>query len=133
MNAVAVEPEVGERARWQPLRTRAELEALVREAARDDHQVVWPTHLAMKRGEIAGYGSLGNVALLNLWSHTQRMTARDSITLLREMEAAAAHAGYPAVCVPVTADSPFRKLMARLGYNYVMESGFFLKNVKGDK
>lgn len=119
-----------DRAKFQPLRTAAELEALVLEAAQDNHMVVWPSHLIEKRGEIAGYASFGNVALINLWAHSQRMTSRDSLTLWRQLEHAAAAAGYPAVCVPCASNSPFRPLMARQGYQYLFESGFFVKELK---
>lgn len=120
---------MSERATWQPITDRAQLEPLVAEAARDQHRVIWPTHLAIKQGEIAGYASLGTVALVNLWSHSQRMTNRDSITLWREMEQKARAIGFQAICVPCAEHSPFRPLMPRMGYGFVMESGFFIKSL----
>lgn len=120
---------MSERARWQLITDRSQLPPLIEEAARDNHRVLWPTHIAMKGDEIAGYASLGTVALVNLWSHSQRMTARDSLTLWKEMEQNARAIGFPAICVPCSPDSPFRPLMPRMGYGFVMESGFFIKSL----
>ena len=117
------------RANWQPITTAAEVQNLRAAAAADDHQVIWPTHMAVKAGVITGYASLGAVGLLNLWSHSKRMTARDSLTLWREMEAKAREIGFPALCVPCGNGSPFRPLMPRAGYELAMESGFFIKNL----
>lgn len=120
-------PEISNRAVLRPLANRDEYDALVKAAAADDHMVVWPTHVALKDGEIVGYASLGQVALLNIWSSTEKMTARDSFTLLRTLENELAAAGFPAVCAPCATHSPFRPLMSRMGYRFLFESGYFIK------
>lgn len=119
------------RAQWQPITEAAQIQNLRAAAAADDHDPICPTHLGIKAGVITAYASLGAVGFLDMWSHSQLMTARDSLTLWREMETKAREIGFPALCVPCAAHSPFRPLMRRMGYNFVMESGFFIKPLKG--
>lgn len=119
------------RAQLRPLRDVAELQALIAAAAADDHIAVWPTVVAEKAGELVGYASVGQVALVNLWMHTKKFTARDSRTLVGQLEKQVARCGFPAMCFPCPATSPFAPYMAKLGYEHMMDAGFWYKTLGG--
>lgn len=117
------------RATLRPLRA-GELPALERAAAADAHRVIAATHLVEKDGAIVGYASVGSVLMLNTWVARGRVTARESFALLRECELKLAAQGAEYICLPVGMDSPFRPLVAGLGYTPLGESGYNLKHVK---
>ena len=117
------------RATLQPLMP-VRLPDLERAAAADAHRVIAATHLVEKHGEIVGYASVGSVMVLNTWVARGKVTARESFTLLRECEAKLQAMGAEYICLPVSVDSPFRPLVAGLGYTHLGESGYNLKFVK---
>jgi len=117
------------RATVRPLTGPDDLRQLEAAAAADEHVVVWPTLAIEKNGALVGYLSVGEVALVNMWAHTKRVTARDTFTHLRVIEAKLANAGFPAVCFPVAPNSPFKPLMPHLGYQHFGEYGFWMKTL----
>lgn len=101
-------------------------------AQSDEHNPICPTHLAQVlvegRPQVVGYASIGIVPMVFCWVHSKRVRARDSFTLLRQVEEAArvrAPAGI--ICTPCGFGSPFYKYMPKLGYNHCGDGGIFLK------
>lgn len=108
-----------------------EVESLAREMAADQHSGAQRiTHLAIKGGQIAGAFSVGNVALVMAWAHTQRAKARDSLVALNVVENLVA-AAYPGreICVPVEESSPFAPVMGKLGYRDLGQARLWVKRV----
>ena len=117
---------------WYPslrrLRTPEQLAALQAAAASDNHAVVHPTHVITRNGEVVGYASiLAPVALVNVWLHSQKVHARDSLHLLKVGETLAAETGASAVLFPCSVDSPFIGHMERLGFERLGASTLNLK------
>lgn len=106
----------------------ADLEPLQEAAAGDNHIVIFPSHVAEQSGEIVGYASIGMVPLLHCWLHSQKVRARDSFRLLREVEAEAARIS-PVVMMPCATTSPFHPLMHRLGYHRLGPSDWHYKQL----
>jgi hypothetical protein len=115
-------------AREQLARDLAQLKA---EAKDDAHDVMAATHVVEQDGKIIGYASIGAIPMVNLWLSSKKQRPRDAMSLLNMVENAAANMGLQVICVPCGNISPFRKLMNRFGYNYLMESGFFTKKLRG--
>jgi hypothetical protein len=113
----------GRRVRVRPVQSPADVQALMAAAEADDHIVLWPTLMAEKDGQIAGYASVGQVALVN----TKLITARDSYQLVGKLEEHVRQAGFPAMCFPCAHRSPFKPLMPRLGFTHVYDAGFWFK------
>jgi hypothetical protein len=108
-----------------------DLAGLRAEAKDDHHDVMAPTHIVEQDGKIIGYASIGAIPMVNLWLSSKQQRPRDAMSLLNMVENAAAAGGFQVICVPCGDVSPFRKLMNRFGYNYLMESGFFTKKLRG--
>jgi hypothetical protein len=106
----------------------ADLEPLQAAAASDNHIVIFPSHVAEQAGEIVGYASICMVPLLFCWVHSEKVKARDSFRLLREVEAEAARIS-PAVVLPCAQTSPFHPLMHRLGYKRLGPADWHFKSL----
>lgn len=95
----------------------AELAELVRLAAEDDHGVLCPTHLVVKDGAIVGYLSLDATPIVNVWLHSKKVRAVDSVALLRRLDEEMQARGKPEYVMPCCEISPFYPHMDRLGFN----------------
>ena len=100
-------------------------------ALADAHNIMGPTHVMERDGEIIGYASIGSIPMINIWLDSHKQRPRDAITALNMIENEAARMGYRVVAVPCWEKSPFRKLMERFGYKFLMESGWFTKKLRG--
>jgi len=118
-----------ERARVRRIESQQELLELHAAAAEDNHVVVAATHVVEKAGEIIGYGSIGSVMMLNVWIHSQKGRARDSLTCLREAERLATEQGQTLICMPCAQNSPFIPHIRKLGYTPLGWSSFNLKRL----
>lgn len=96
--------------------TQADKEALVVAAAKDDHGVLYPTHVILKNNEIVGYFSLCITPLVNVWFDSKKLNARDSLNAISVIENIARLSGFKELVVPCQEQSPFFKLMNKMGY-----------------
>jgi hypothetical protein len=106
-----------------------EVEALERAAARDAHGVWYPSHLIRKNGAIAGYLSICQTPIVNVWLDSKQVQARDSIQLLNTLENVLRMTGRDSYIMPCAKTSPFYANMDRLGYTAVGENVWFHKNL----
>lgn len=90
----------------QPLR-----EAL----AADGAEMIAPTHVLERDGQIVGYGSAGFVRLLAGWT-APAVNDATSAAALQDLEQAAANAGARLVLVACSNDCRFKRLMKQQGY-----------------
>lgn len=111
-----------------PIVSDAERRELLRAAATDDHVVIAPSHIARQAGQIVGYASLGSIAVVNVWLDSRRVTAFDSLRLLRASEEEARRLGLKQYLMPCAHTSPFYPHMERLGFKRL---GFTSLNWKG--
>jgi hypothetical protein len=113
----------------RPLNTPEQLALLQEVAAQDNHTVVGATHLVWKDGQIAGYGSLGGIPVLNVWLDSRKVHARESLVLLNAAEAILANAGVRGVLMPCAENSPFKPYMQKLGYAELGETVMHIKQI----
>ena len=105
--------------RWLRPARGSDLEELRRLAQADNHEVIAPTHVFVKDGELAGCASVVSVPLVLPWFHTTRCKAADSLYMINQMENLVANilpVGSDLVCVPFVKGSPFEPHIERLGY-----------------
>lgn len=117
MNPLAL---TGKHLRWlRPARGR-DLEALHQLAREDNHEVIAPTHVFVKDGELIGCASVAAVPLMLPWFHTTKCKAADSVYMINQMENLLANImapnGNDLICVPVVKNSPFEPYIERLEY-----------------
>jgi len=111
------------------LRSTQDLLRVEEAAARDSHRVVGATHLIEKDGLVVGYASLGGVPLVNVWLDSQRVSPRESVSLLNLGENLLAAQGSAAVLMPCAEQSPFSPLMGRLGYERLGPTTLYMKGL----
>ena len=106
-----------------------EVQPLIDEAAKDNHGVFRPTHVATKNGEVVGYLSIGSVPLVYTWMHTQKVTPRDSVNALVFVEDVLKHVGADCVCMPCWENSPYYPYMEEFGYLKLITTTMFAKTL----
>lgn len=80
-------------------------------AEADGHEMVAPSHVMLKDGQIVGAMSIGMVPLVLPWFDTKKCTARDSLYFINQGENLLAELmpanGQDLICVPFAEGSPF--------------------------
>lgn len=104
---------------------------LVSLAASDNHCVLYPTHVIRKDGQVAGYVSVCATPIVNVWLHTQKVEALDSVRLLGKLDDYMRMIGQDSYIMPCAKTSPFYPNMERLGFTVLGENVWHLKNLKG--
>ena len=88
-------------------------EALVQNAAKDNHSVYFPTFVLEKKGEIVGYFSVA-VPVVLTWQDSQKMGPLDSVQEIKFIEGLLAN--QPFICIPCDPDSPYMSFLPKAGY-----------------
>jgi hypothetical protein len=114
--------------RLRPAREQ-DIEPLQAAAARDNHRVLAPTHIATKDGQIVGYVSMGAVPVTHVWMDTQQVRARDSLSVLTTIENLASIRGWGLMCLPCSDQSPYLGFMDKFGYSNLGKMNFCVKSL----
>lgn len=102
----------------RPIRPE-DAEAVRAAAAEDGHQLVAPTHVVERDGEIIGALSVGVVPLVLAWGHSTKSRTRDAVhtvSVIENLLALASPAG-TVVAIPSVAECPFAGTLQALGYS----------------
>lgn len=113
----------------QAISTRQEVEELVKVAANDSHDVVFPSHLVRKDGEIVGYAGIFSTPILMWWLDSEKGKARDSIEMMREIEKLALSSGVKRYTTICSEDSPYFRHMGKLGFRELGKTVMFVKEI----
>lgn len=100
----------------EPIKSKEQLDTLIKLAAEDRHTVVNPTDLVVKNGEIVGYLSIANTPIVIGYFSTKAMRARDSFNLVQVTEQLIRRMGNRNVVWPIGESSPFHKYFPEMGY-----------------
>jgi hypothetical protein len=87
------------------------MEKLHKLAVADNHSVVFPTHVMVKKDEITGYLSVGAVPNVGGWFSQQKMNPRDSFQILNVLSSM-----LPTHIAHVPIASPMYKSFLDFGY-----------------
>ena len=86
-------------------------------AARDDgHFLISPTHKILKGDEIIGGMNLCKLPMVHFWMHSTKAQIRDSLMAIEVGENILAANGQQILFVLNKPESPFAKIMGRIGY-----------------
>ena len=111
----------------RPIRSKEEHEALVKEAADDDHRVICPSHIIHQNGQIAGYVGLNSLPVWQGWFHTKRIKGRDSMILFSQCDNFFRMQGVRVAGFFVQKNSPFYDLCGHMGYEQLDEGKLMVK------
>ena len=97
-------------------------------ADQDGHAVIAPSYIVEKSEQIVGY--VGIIPCVLVWLDSQRVKARDSMSVLNFYENTLASQQQAVIALPCVEKSPLRPFLDRLGYVDTGETKLFLKNLK---
>lgn len=111
-----------------------EVGGLAKRAKADNHELVAPSHVFVKHGELVGYASIAQVPLILPWFDTRKCKAADSLYFINQVENLIAECmpanGQDFVCVPFVAGSPFEPHIESLGFVNAGKVSLAFKKVK---
>jgi len=112
-----------------PIRTQEEFAIVQKAATEDNHLPLWASHY-MRRGVdgITGFAGLEDYyPFVHLWSHTKKMAAMDSFSMLNGMENYLRCKGKRGIIIPAYAGSTFIGHLARAGYTQMFDTTIHYK------
>jgi hypothetical protein len=113
-----------------PIRSQEEFLRLQEEAKKDNHIPLGASHYFRRDGQITGFAGLDNqIPCVHLWSHTQRMSAADSFSMLNAIENYNRLLGKTGIIIPQHAGSAFEGHLERVGYTKVFNSFIYMKSL----
>lgn len=99
--------------------------AVIAEAKADNDQIHFPTHVIMKGGQIAGGVCMAGVPLVMVWSHTERMRARDSAFMNGVITSVMNDRGPNGYFIACNDRSPYMGHMDKLGFEPIWPTNLF--------
>ena len=108
------------------IRSDAEARQVIEAARKDQDNLHFPTHAVRRSGEIIGAVSMAAVPLVLLWSHKEKVSARDSLHLKRVYDAIMEEKGHRAYYIACNDRSPYAPHMERFGFKPVWRSTIFV-------
>lgn len=110
------------------IRDKAQQAAILNVAREDNDSIMFPSHVVMKDGKIAGAASLGVIPLVCCWHHSQLIGPKDSLILKSIYDAIMENRGTPNYFIACNARSPYTNFMEKFGYNPIWETKIFTNN-----
>jgi hypothetical protein len=102
------------------------------EAARANNDAIdFPSHILERDGEIVGALSMGVVPLVLVWTHTEKVSAKDSLHIVRAKDIIMETKGFDNYVIACNKHSNYNRFMGKLGYNPIWETELFVGGVKG--
>jgi hypothetical protein len=98
-------------------------------AKEDNHNLLFPSHLLRKNGDIVGAWSLAAIPLCLVWSHSKRISARDSFTFSGVMDTLMLERNFNFYLMACDSDSNYYPHMEQLGYKFVWPTNIFYKQL----
>jgi len=112
-----------------PIRDQETYEEVRNKAYDNGHEVLQPTHMVVKDGEVIGAFSI-QVSCASWWMNEGKAKNRDSLQAFQGMEAIMADRGITSYIMPCEKKSTYWELMQRMGYKiFKGEWGIFHKQL----
>jgi hypothetical protein len=115
-------------AQLQPI-TAEDLQPLIEAAKKDNHVVLYPTHVIKNNDEIIGYTSVCATPVVMVWADSQKVSAAQSVILLKNLEKELQQSGIKEYLMPCAKDSPYFPHMTKLGFTVLGENVWHFKNL----
>lgn len=100
----------------RPIADAADVQAVQRAARQQGHQVIAPTHVFTRHGQICGYASIAAVPVLTGWLHDDKVSQDEARAAIADLENLAREQGCQFLMMPVTDDCRFRNDMENMGW-----------------
>lgn len=113
----------------EELQSLGELQELVAAAKEDNHDVLFPSHIFRKSGELIGYAGVFSMPILMWWLDSKKGNARDTLEMLKEVEKLARTKQVKRYVTICSENSPYFKHMNRLGYSKLGKTVMFQKEI----
>lgn len=118
----------------RPITAQEQIVALNEEAAKDNHAVLFPSHVIQNaENKVVGYFSLARMPTVNVWTSTKETTAKESLHLLSCLDSLMADMlktnPAPIYAMPCQEDSPYFELMEKMGFQKLGGTVMFVKNL----
>ena len=110
--------------------TQQSLPELSESMLADDHNVVMPTHIFRKDGDIIGSASVGAAPLVWWWMDSKRAKALDSVRAIKKLEGEYASHGIHRAFIMCDKGSNFFPNMERLGNKKMWEGVMYYRDFK---
>ncbi len=113
----------------KPITSKEEQEALVKAAEEDNHCPVFASHyLNRERDGIVGFAGLEDyVPFVHIWTHTKKMAAPDSFSVLNAIENYLRLKKKKGLIIPAHSTSTFNGHLQRAGYAKLFDTTIFFK------
>lgn len=110
---------------FKKIDTPEERQAVVDAAVANNDNMVFPSHVAYKNGEIIGGYSLNVVPAVMCWTHSEKATARDSLQIKRCIDSVMSDRGNKIYMTACNSDSPYYQHMEKFGYHPIWPTNIF--------
>jgi hypothetical protein len=98
------------------------------EAARaDNDNMVFPTHIVEKKGEVVGAWSMAGVPLVMTWQKSDSVTARESLILKNTIDSIMDDRGTSSYFIACNSNSNYYDHMQKFGFEPVWPTNIFIK------
>jgi len=108
--------------------TPEQLPELEKQMLADNHNVVMPTHVFRKEGEIIGSASLGAAPLVWWWMDSQKAKALDSVRSIKKLEDVCRSNGIRRTFVVCDTGSNFFPYIERLGNKFMWKTNIYYRD-----
>jgi len=109
--------------------TTEQIHALNDAAAKDNHIILFPSHLVVRGNNIVGYGSVCSMPVAHIWMDKQHAKANDSVFASRQLDQEMKRLGHKFFVTLCHENSPFYPVMDRFGYQKLHPMTLFLKQL----
>jgi hypothetical protein len=95
----------------------------------DNDNLIHPSHLLERGGEIIGAASMAVVPVVMVWNHSQIIGPRDSMHLTKIYDSVMETKGFRNFIIACNKNSPYNPHMKKLGYTPIWETEIFVGGV----
>tara|TARA_R100000654_G_scaffold53277_1_gene79387 strand:+ start:922 stop:1275 length:354 start_codon:yes stop_codon:yes gene_type:complete len=104
-----------------------ELELVVEEGKKDNHNLFNPTHVVKKGDNIVGAWSLCGIPFLTAWIKTDAINKRENLQIQSIVDSLMSEKGQNQYLIACDKDSKYAKFMERVGYKHYWETVLYIK------
>lgn len=98
-------------------------------AKEDNENLLFPSHLVRKNGDIVGAWSLAMMPLCLGWNHSKKITSRDSLIISGIVDTLMLERNFNFYFIACDSDSNYYPYMEQVGYKFVWPTNMFYKQL----
>jgi hypothetical protein len=106
--------------------TEEERDLVIKSALADNDNMIFPTHMVEKNGEVVGGWSLGAIPLVMVWHKSDAIGAKESLILNNTFKSIMNDRAPGSYFIACNDKSPYINHMEKFGYNPVWKTNLFV-------